>query len=61
LRSTGTIQAEVGHDPTIPGHLIRIAWSLGQKFHADAEKVEVRNDPEANALVRCASPPLMMG
>ena len=42
---------EQGHYATNPGHLMNIAWRAGRKIRWDAEKEEVINDPEANALV----------
>lgn len=43
--------AEFGHYATIPGHLMNISWRSGHKIHWDAEKEEVQDDPQANALV----------
>jgi len=43
--------AKVGHYATIPGHLINIAWRSGRKIQWDADKEEVKDDQEANALV----------
>ena len=43
--------AEVGHFASIPGHLMNLAWRVGRKIHWDADKEQVVDDPEANALV----------
>ncbi len=42
---------EHGHFATNPGHLMNIAWKVGRKIRWDAEKEQVLDDPEANALV----------
>ena len=50
-RKKPAADAEVGHYATIPGHLMNISWRSGHKIHWDAEKEEVKDDPQANALV----------
>ncbi len=50
-RKQPAANAEVGHYATIPGHLMNISWRSGRKIQWDAEKEEVKDDPEANALV----------
>lgn len=42
---------EEGHFSTNPGHLMNIAWKTGRKIRWDAEREQVLDDPEANALV----------
>jgi predicted dehydrogenase len=42
---------EEGHYSSNPGHLMNIAWRVGRKIRWDAEREQVLNDPEANALV----------
>jgi hypothetical protein len=42
---------EQGHFSTNPGHLMNIAWKTGRKIRWDAEKEQVLEDNEANALV----------
>ena len=42
---------EHGHFATNPGHLMNIAWKVGRKIRWDAEKEEVLDDAQANALV----------
>ena len=42
---------EVGHLASNPGHLLNIAWRVGRKIEWDAEKEQVIDDDEANALV----------
>ena len=42
---------EQGHFSSNPGHLMNIAWKVGRKIRWDAEKEQVIDDPEANALV----------
>ncbi len=42
---------EVGHYATNPGHLMNISWLVGRKIRWDAEREEILDDPEANALV----------
>jgi hypothetical protein len=50
-RKKPAADAEVGHYATIPGHLMNISWRSGHKIHWDAEKEEVKDDLQANALV----------
>lgn len=50
-RKKPAADAEVGHYATIPGHLMNISWRSGHKIHWDAQKEEVKDDPQANALV----------
>ena len=42
---------EVGHFASNPGHLMNISWRVGRRIAWDAEREQVLNDPEANALV----------
>ena len=42
---------EVGHDASIPGHLMNIAWRVGRQIRWDGEKEQIPGDPEANALL----------
>ncbi len=42
---------EEGHWSSNPGHLMNIAWRVGRTIRWDAEKEQVIDDPEANALV----------
>jgi predicted dehydrogenase len=42
---------EVGHDSTNPGHLLNISWRVGRKIRWDAQREQILDDPEANALV----------
>lgn len=42
---------EQGHYSTIPGHLMNISWQVGRKVRWDAEKEQILDDPQANALV----------
>ncbi|NLS96241.1 MAG: Gfo/Idh/MocA family oxidoreductase [Planctomycetaceae bacterium] len=42
---------EQGHFSTNPGHLMNIAWKTGRKIRWDADKEQVLDDAEANALV----------
>lgn len=50
-RTQPETSAEVGHQASIPGHLMNIAWRVGRKIRWDAETEQVLDDPEANALV----------
>lgn len=50
-RKRSPADVEVGHHATNPGHLMNIAWKTGRKIRWDAEKEQVIDDPEANALV----------
>ncbi len=40
-----------GHESTVPGHLMNIAWRTGRPIRWDAEREQVVDDAEANALV----------
>jgi predicted dehydrogenase len=42
---------ETGHFASNPGHLMNIAWKVDRKIHWDAEKEQVLDDDDANALV----------
>lgn len=42
---------ETGHLSTNPGHLMNIAWAVDRKIHWDAEKEQVIDDADANALL----------
>ena len=50
-RTRPAADIEVGHWSTNPGHLMNIAWRVGRKIRWDAEKEQVIDDDEANALV----------
>lgn len=43
--------AEVAHRSAIPGHLCLISMLVGRKLTWDSEKEEIRDDPEASALL----------
>ncbi len=42
---------EAGHHASNPGHLMNISWRVGRLVRWDAEKEQIIDDPEANALV----------
>jgi predicted dehydrogenase len=50
-RPPETADVEMGHRSTIPGHLANIAYRTGRKVYWDAEKEQVKSDPEANRLL----------
>jgi predicted dehydrogenase len=50
-RRRPSADVEEGHYSSNPGHLLNIAWRVGRKIRWDAEREQVLNDPEANALV----------
>ena len=50
-RTQPETDAQTGHDASIPGHLMNIAWRVGRKVLWDAEKEQIVGDDEANGLV----------
>ena len=42
---------EEGHNSSNPGHLMNIAWKVGRQIRWDADREQVIDDAEANALV----------
>jgi predicted dehydrogenase len=42
---------EIGHHSSLPGHLSNISFRVGHKVYWDAEKGNIKDDPEASKLL----------
>lgn len=50
-RKPSPTDIEKGHQASNPGHLMNIAWKVGRRVRWDADKEQIIDDKQANALV----------